>query len=108
MQKPDIEAEEEEQSTPIVEMSSPEPEQEVVEVVEIKQEVVEEKAKEVVKPAMVDIFSIEEKQAMQALADMGRIFDDEDEAKMVKLTEDLTAWINKYAPTFEDPEALLF
>lgn len=39
---------------------------------------------------------------------MGRIFDDEDEARMIKLTEDLTAWINKYAPTFEDPEALLF
>lgn len=38
-----------------------EPEQEVVEVVEIKQEIVEE----VVKPVMVvDIFSIEEKQAM--------------------------------------------
>lgn len=45
---------------------------------------------------------------MQSLADMGRLFDDEDEAKMIKLTEDLTAWINKYAPTFEDPEGLLF
>ena len=44
---------------------------------------------------------------MQTLADMGRIFDDEDEAKMVKLTEDLTAWINKYAPTMDDPEPLL-
>lgn len=45
---------------------------------------------------------------MQALADMGRLFDDEDEARMTKLTDDLTAWINKYAPTFEDPEELLF
>ena len=45
---------------------------------------------------------------MKALAEMGRVFDDEDEAKLIKLTEDLTAWINKYAPTFDDPEALLF
>lgn len=27
---------------------------------------------------------------------------------MVKLTEDLTEWINKYAPSFNDPEAILF
>lgn len=81
------------------------PEEEVVEVVEIKQEIIEE----AVKPAMVeDLFSIEEKEAMQTLAEMGRLFDDEDEARMVQLTEDLTAWINKYAATFEDPEALLF
>lgn len=45
---------------------------------------------------------------MQTLADMGRIFNDEDEAKLIKLTEDLTAWMNKYADTFEDPESLLF
>lgn len=45
---------------------------------------------------------------MQTLADMGRLFDDEDEARMMKLTEDLTQWINKYAPSFNDPEALLF
>ena len=44
---------------------------------------------------------------MQTLVDMGRIFNDEDEARMVKLTEDLTAWINKYAPTMDDPESLL-
>lgn len=44
---------------------------------------------------------------MQTLVDMGRIFNDEDEAKMVKLTEDLTAWINKYAPSMDDPESLL-
>ena len=44
---------------------------------------------------------------MQTLADMGRLFNDEDEAKMVKLTEDLTAWINKYAPSMDDPESLL-
>ena len=36
------------------------------------------------------MFSTEEKIAMQTLADMGRLFDDEDEARMVKLTEDLT------------------
>jgi len=42
------------------------------------------------------------------LADMGRLFNDEDEAKMEKLTEDLTAWINKYASTFDDPESVLF
>ena len=45
---------------------------------------------------------------MSALADMGRLFDDEDEERMIQLTKDLTAWINKYAPTFDDPEALLF
>ena len=45
---------------------------------------------------------------MKTLADMGRVFDDEDEERLTKLTEDLTAWINKYAPTFDDPEALLF
>ena len=45
---------------------------------------------------------------MQSLADMGRLFNDEDEARMVKLTEDLDAWINKYATTFEDPEEILF
>lgn len=39
---------------------------------------------------------------------MGRVFDDEDEAKMIKLTESLTAWINKYASKFDDPEHLLF
>ena len=39
---------------------------------------------------------------------MGRVFDDEDEERLIKLTEDLTAWINKYASTFDDPEALLF
>ena len=53
-------------------------------------------------------FTIEEMAAMEQLADMGRLFDDEDEARMVKLVEDLTAWINKYAPTFEDPEEVLF
>ena len=59
------------------------PEVEVVEVVEIKQEIIEE----AVKPVMVeDLFSIEEKEAMQTLADMGRLFDDEDEARMVQLT----------------------
>ena len=45
---------------------------------------------------------------MKTLAEMGRLFDDEDEARMNKLTEDLTAWINKYAPSFDDPESLLF
>ena len=45
---------------------------------------------------------------MQTLADMGRVFNDEDEAKLVKLTEDLTNWMNKWAPTFEDPESILF
>ena len=44
---------------------------------------------------------------MQTLVDMGRLFNDEDEAKMIKLTEDLTAWINKYAPSMDDPESLL-
>ena len=39
---------------------------------------------------------------------MGRLFNDEDEARMIKLSEDLTAWFNKYAPTFEDPEEVLF
>ena len=39
---------------------------------------------------------------------MGRLFNDEDEARMIKLSEDLTAWINKYAPTFENPEEVLF
>jgi len=45
---------------------------------------------------------------MQTLVDMGRLFNDEDEARMVKLTEDLTTWINKYAFTFDNPEELLF
>ena len=54
------------------------------------------------------IFDIEEREMMKTLADMGRVFDDEDEERLTKLTEDLTAWINKYAPTFDDPEALLF
>ena len=45
---------------------------------------------------------------MKTLAEMGILYDDEDEAKMIKLTEDLTEWINKYASTFEDPEHLLF
>lgn len=45
---------------------------------------------------------------MQTLADMGRVFDDKDEAKMNQLTESLTAWINKYASKFDDPEHLLF
>ena len=53
-------------------------------------------------------FTIEEMAAMEQLADLGRLFDDEDEARMVKLVEDLTAWMNKYAPTFEDPEQVLF
>ena len=39
---------------------------------------------------------------------MGGLFNDEDEARMIKLSEDLTAWINKYAPTFENPEEVLF
>lgn len=56
----------------------------------------------------IDFFTIEEMQIMQSLAKMGRLFDDVDEARMVKLTEDLTTWINKYAHTFEDPESLLF
>lgn len=65
------------------------PKEEVVEVVEIEQEVIEEKIEEkieeVIEPATVveDLFSIAEKEAMQALADMGRIFDDEDEARMI-------------------------
>lgn len=29
-----------------------------------------------------DVFSIEEKEAMKTLAEMGRLFDDEDEARM--------------------------
>ena len=66
-------------------------------------EIVEEPAED----EEIDTFSIEEAQAMQTLVDMGRIFNDEDEAKMVKLTEDLTAWINKYAPSMDDPESLL-
>jgi len=45
---------------------------------------------------------------MKTLAEMGRLYDDEDEAKMTQLTEDLTQWINKYASTFDDPEHLLF
>ena len=56
----------------------------------------------------LDAFELEELAAMQSLADMGRLFNDEDEARMVKLTEDLDAWINKYATTFEDPEEILF
>ena len=44
---------------------------------------------------------------MKYLASMGRLFNDEDEAKLIKLTEDLTAWMNKYAATFDDPEFLL-
>jgi len=57
---------------------------------------------------LLTMFSAEELAAMETLAELGRLFNDEDEARMVKLTEDLTGWINKYAPTFEDPEALLF
>ena len=53
-------------------------------------------------------FSLEEIEAMKTLAEMGRLYDDEDEAKMTQLTEDLTKWINKYASTFDDPEHLLF
>ena len=45
---------------------------------------------------------------MKTLAEMGRLYDSEDEAKMTQLTEDLTLWINKYASTFDDPEHLLF
>jgi len=45
---------------------------------------------------------------MQTLAEMGRLFNDEDEMRMVQLTQQLTAWINKYAPTFDDPEKMLF
>ena len=75
----------------------------------ITEEVIEKKEEEPVDDddEEIDIFSIEEAQAMQTLADMGRLFNDEDEARMVKLTEDLTAWINKYAPTMDDPESLL-
>jgi len=65
-------------------------------------EVVEEEDEE------LDLFTVEETEAIMALAEMGRVFDDEDEARLVKLTEDLTAWLNKYAPTFDDPESLLF
>ena len=45
---------------------------------------------------------------MKTLADMGRLFNDEDQARMIKLSEDLTDWINKYAPTFDNPEEVLF
>lgn len=78
-----------------------------METIEIPIEVAE--VVEVVEPVpVVDMFTIEEVAAMQALADMGRLFDDVDEAKMVKLTEDLTAWMNKWAPSFdEDAESVL-
>lgn len=80
----------------------PEKESEAEEVVEeIEVEEIEEEQEE-------SIFDIEEREMMKTLADMGRVFDDEDEERLTKLTEDLTAWINKYAPTFDDPEALLF
>ena len=45
---------------------------------------------------------------METLTDMGPLFNKEDEARMVKLSEDLTTWINKYALTFDNPEELLF
>ena len=105
-------------------MAAPEPEEEtktVPEDVFIVQElehstyvepepVVEEVVEEPVTfaAAEIDFFTIEEVEVMQTLADMGRVFNDEDEAKLVKLTEDLTNWMNKWAPTFEDPESILF
>lgn len=76
---------------------------------ELVKELVEEPVEEPVEaPKVSDTFNLEEIAAMQQLADMGRFLNDEDEARMVKLTEDITAWINKYAPTFDDPEKLLF
>jgi|Transcript_26534 hypothetical protein len=77
-----------------------------IEITPVEEAPVEEAPVEVVPE--LDAFTIEEMATMQTLAEMGRLFDDVDEARMVKLTEDLTAWINKYAPTFEDPEELLF
>lgn len=86
--------------------------EEPVEVVLIAEQFAAIEEKPILKQAPVeeeiDYFSIEEKEVMKTLAEQGRLFDDVDEAKMVKLTEDLTAWINKYAPTFGDQEAILF
>ena len=89
--------------TPVVEMAPP------VEETHVFGQLVEEEP--IVEEPIVeeeDLFTVEETEAMKALAEMGRVFDDEDEAKLIQLTEDLSAWINKYAPTFDDPEALLF
>jgi len=84
----------------------------IEEPVEIEEPTVEVTEKIVLQQAPVeeeiDLFSIEEKEAMKALADQGRLFDDIDEARMEKLVLDLTDWINKYAPTFGDSEAVLF
>ena len=90
--------------TPIVEMAPPVVEEPVIEE-PVEEPIIEE---EIIVEEEEDLFTVEETEAMKALAEMGRVFDDEDEAKLIKLTEDLTAWINKYAPTFDDPEALLF
>ena len=62
---------------------------------------------EVISEPIIDYISLEEAEVMKYLASMGRLFNDEDEAKLIKLTEDLTAWMNKYAATFDDPEFLL-
>ena len=56
--------------------------EEVVEEVEVEE--IEEEEEE-------SIFDIEEREMMKTLADMGRVFDDEDEERLAKLTEDLTA-----------------
>ena len=61
----------------------------------------------VVAEPIIDYLSLEEAEVIKHLASMGRLFNDEDEAKMIKLTEDLSAWMNKYAPTFDDPEFML-
>ena len=45
---------------------------------------------------------------MKTLAEIGRLFTDEDEARMMQLVDNLDAWMNKYAPTFDDPESILF
>ena len=57
----------EEPVTPIVEMAAPQVDPVPVE------ELIEEE----------DFFAIEEREAMSALADMGRLFDDEDEERMI-------------------------
>ena len=95
--------------TPIVEMAPPVEETRVFGQLVEEEPIVEEPIVEE-KPIVEeeDLFTVEETEAMKALAEMGRVFDDEDEAKLIQLTEDLSAWINKYAPTFDDPEALLF
>lgn len=85
---------------------------EPTETVEVAEPVQEEPKLEAAAPVEetknIEMFEVEEIEAMKTLADMGRLFNDEDEAKLVKLTEDLSDWLNKWALTFDDPESVLF